>query len=170
MQVIKYKFADGTANETIVSEELYLIHLELVQKEKRNHWKETRRHISLNYLLENGIDFEDNTADTLAIVIQREKTERVRKAVSTLSDKQQDLIHKVYYKVNDNAGNSAGTGRFSFLNIPTNENNTKTPEKDIARLYLISPVKHKHYGQHTGGDSRPCARGGDSITSPPRNV
>lgn len=98
MQVIKYKFADGTANETIVSEELYLIHLELVQKEKRNHWKETRRHISLNYLLENGIDFEDNTADTLAIVIQREKTERVRKAVSTLSDKQQDLIHKVYYK------------------------------------------------------------------------
>ena len=81
-----------------VSEEFYLLYLQLVQIEKRNHWKETRRHISLNYLLENGIDFEDKTADTLAIVIRREKTERVQKAVSTLSDKRRELIHKVFYE------------------------------------------------------------------------
>ena len=49
MQTIKYKFADGTTNEVEVTEEIYLIHLELLQQEKRNHWKETRRHTSLYY-------------------------------------------------------------------------------------------------------------------------
>ena len=98
MQTIKYRFADGTTNEVEVSDEFFILHLQLLQEEKRNHWKETRRHISLNYLLENEIDFEDKTADTLAIVIRREKTERVQKAVSTLSDKRRELIHKVFYE------------------------------------------------------------------------
>ena len=98
MQTIKYIFADGTTSEIEVSDEFFILHLQLQQQEKRNHWKETRRHISLNYLLENEIDFEDKTADTLAIVIRREKTERVQKAVSTLSDKRRELIHKVFYE------------------------------------------------------------------------
>ena len=98
MQTIKYIFADGTTSEIEVSDEFFILHLQLQQQEKRNHWKETRRHISLNYLIENGIDFEDKTADILAIVIRREKTERVQKAVSTLSDKRRELIHKVFYE------------------------------------------------------------------------
>ena len=77
MQVIIYKVVDGTTNEIEVTDELYLIHLQLVQMEKRNHWRETRRHTSLNYLIENGIDFEDKSADTLAIIIRRENIERV---------------------------------------------------------------------------------------------
>ena len=77
MQVIIYKFVDGTTNEIEVTDELYLIHLQLVQMEKRNHWRETRRHTSLNYLIENGIDFEDKSADTIAIIIRRENIERV---------------------------------------------------------------------------------------------
>ena len=77
MQIIIYKFVDGTTNEIEVTDELYLIHLQLVQMEKRNHWRETRRHTSLNYLIENGIDFEDKSADTLAIIIRRENIERV---------------------------------------------------------------------------------------------
>ena len=47
MQTIKYTFADVTTNEVEVTEEIYLIHLELLQQEKRNHWRETRRHTSL---------------------------------------------------------------------------------------------------------------------------
>ena len=39
MQIIKYKFADGTTNEVSVSEEFYLLYLQLVQMEKRNLWK-----------------------------------------------------------------------------------------------------------------------------------
>ena len=98
MQIIIYKFVDGTTNEIEVTDELYLIHLQLVQMEKRNHWKETRRHTSLNYLFENGIDFEDKSADTLAIIIRRENIERVHKALLTLSDKRRDLVRKVFYE------------------------------------------------------------------------
>lgn len=98
MQVIVYKFVDGTTNEIEVTDELYLIHLQFVQMEKRNHWRETRRHTSLDYLIENGIDFEDKSADTLAIVIRRENTERVHKALLTLSDKRRELAHKVFYE------------------------------------------------------------------------
>ena len=98
MQVIIYKFVDGTTNAVEVTEDIYLIHLELLQQEKRNHWKETRRHTSLYYLIENGIDFEDKSADTLAIIIRRENTERVHKALLTLSDKRRDLVRKFYYE------------------------------------------------------------------------
>lgn len=98
MQVIIYKFVGGTTNEIEVTDELYLIHLQLVQIEKRNHWRETRRHTSLNYLIENGIDFEDKSADTLAIIIRRENIERVHKALLTLSDKRRELVHKFYYE------------------------------------------------------------------------
>ncbi len=96
MQVIIYKFIDGTTNEIEVTDELYLIHLQLVQMEKRSHWRETRRHTSLNLLIENGIDFEDKSADTLAIIIRRESIERVHKALLTLSDKRRELVHKFY--------------------------------------------------------------------------
>ena len=98
MQVIKYKFADGTMNAVEVTEDIYLIHLELLQQEKRNHWNETRQHASLYYLIENGIDFEDKSADTLAIIIRRENIERVHKALLTLSDKRRDLVRKVFYE------------------------------------------------------------------------
>ncbi len=50
MQKIKYEFADGTTSEIEVTDEIYALHLELVQQEKRNHWKETRRHTSLSTL------------------------------------------------------------------------------------------------------------------------
>ena len=98
MQVIIYKFVDGTTNAVEVTEDIYLIHLELLQQEKRNHWRETRRHTSLYYLIENGIDFEDKSADTLAIIIRRENIERVHKALLTLSDKRRELVHKFYYE------------------------------------------------------------------------
>ena len=63
MQTIKYVFADGTTSEIEVTDEVYALHLQLLQEEKRNHWRETRRHISLDYLNENGIDFASPAAD-----------------------------------------------------------------------------------------------------------
>lgn len=74
MQTIKYKFADGTTNEVEVTEDIYLIHLELLQQEKRNHWKETRRHTSLFYFMENGIDFEDKRRELIKQAYFQEKS------------------------------------------------------------------------------------------------
>ena len=98
MQVIIYKFVDGTTNTVEVTEEIYLIHLELLQQEKRNHWKETRRHTSLYYFTDMGIDFEDERIDLFAEIVRKENAERVHKALLTLSDKRRDLVRKFYYE------------------------------------------------------------------------
>lgn len=97
MQKIKYEFADGTTSEIEVSEEIYALHLQLLQEEKRNHWRETRRHISLNYLSDKGIDIESNAADPLNDCEQRENEERIHNAIKHLSDKQRELAQKVFY-------------------------------------------------------------------------
>ncbi len=98
MQVIIYKFVDGTMNTVEVTEDIYLIHLELLQQEKRNHWKETRRHTSLYYFTDMGIDFEDKRIDLFAEIVRKENAERVHKALLTLSDKRRDLVRKFYYE------------------------------------------------------------------------
>ena len=98
MQVIIYKFVDGTTNAVEVTEDIYLIHLELLQQEKRNNWRETRRHTSLYYFTDMGIDFEDKRIDLFAEIVRKENAERVHKALLTLSDKRRELVHKVFYE------------------------------------------------------------------------
>ncbi len=98
MPTIKYTFADGTTSEIEVTDELYALHLQLVQEEKRNHWRETRRHTSLNYLMELGVDFTDTATDPVAAALLREDDERIHKAIAALSDKQRALLNKVFYE------------------------------------------------------------------------
>lgn len=99
MQVIIYKFVDGTMNTVEVTEEIYLIHLELLQQEKRNHWKETRRHTSLYYFTDMGIDFEDKrTESPLELYIRKENIASIRKAMLYLTDKRRALIKKAYFQ------------------------------------------------------------------------
>ena len=98
MPTIKYKFADGTTSEIEVTDDLYALHLQLVQEEKRNHWRETRRHTSLNYLMEIGVDFTGTAADPVAAVELREDDERIHKAIAALSDKQKRLVQAVFYE------------------------------------------------------------------------
>lgn len=98
MQVIIYKFVDGTTNAVEVMEDIYLIHLELLQQEKRNHWRKTWRHTSLYYFTDMGIDFEDKRIDLFAEIVRKENAERVHKALLTLSDKRRDLVRKFYYE------------------------------------------------------------------------
>lgn len=97
MKTIQYKFNDGTIKQVSVTDELYALHLELLQEEKRNHWKETRRHISLDYLMEQGADIADGDGDPLSALIEKTDDERIKTALSYLSDKQRSLIEKVFY-------------------------------------------------------------------------
>ena len=99
MQTIKYTFADGTTNEVEVTEKLYNLHLELLQQEKRNHWKETRRHTSLYYFTDMGIDLEDKRAESpLEFYIRKENIANIRKAMLCLTDKRRELIKKAYFQ------------------------------------------------------------------------
>ena len=98
MKTIQYKFNDGSIKQVSVTDELYALHLKLLQEEKRNHWKETRRHISLDYLMEQGADIADHRdGDPLSALIEKTDDERIHKAISSLSDKQRALIEKVFY-------------------------------------------------------------------------
>ena len=98
MKTIQYKFNDGTTKEISVTDELYALHLELLQEEKRNHWRETRRHISLEYLMEQGVDIADHdNGDPLSALIEKTDDERIKNALSYLTDKQRALIEKVFY-------------------------------------------------------------------------
>ena len=98
MKTIQYKFNDGSTSEINVTDELYALHLELLQEEKRNHWKETRRHISLDYLMEQGADIADHRdGDPLSALIEKTDDEKLKNALSYLSDKQRSLIEKVFY-------------------------------------------------------------------------
>ena len=98
MKTIQYKFNDGSTSEINVTDELYALHLELLQEEKRNHWKETRRHTSLDYLMEQGADIADHRdGDPLSALIEKTDDEKLKNALSYLSDKQRSLIEKVFY-------------------------------------------------------------------------
>ena len=98
MKTIQYKFNDGSTKEISVTDELYALHLELLQEEKRNHWRETRRHISLEYLMEQGVDIADHdSGDPLSALIEKTDDERIKNALSYLTDKQRSLIEKVFY-------------------------------------------------------------------------
>lgn len=97
MQKIKYEFADGTTSEIEVTDEIYAVYEQLANEEKRNNKRETRRHTSLYYFTEMGIDFTDeNAADPFTALIRREDEERIHKAISTLTEKQRALLHKVF--------------------------------------------------------------------------
>lgn len=125
MSTIKYVFADGTESEIEVTDEVYTLHLQLVQEEKRNHWRETRRHISLYYLLENGVDFVDIAADSFAAVELRENEEKIKQAISKLLPEQQALIKKIFYEGKtiteiakaENVGKSAIANRLTRIYI-----------------------------------------------------
>lgn len=96
MQKIKYEFADGTTSEIEVTDEVYALHEQLANEEKRNNKRETRRHISLTYFDNLGIEFESNAADPFSALIRREDEERIHKAISKLSNKQRALLEKVF--------------------------------------------------------------------------
>lgn len=125
MQKIKYTFADGTTSEIEVTDELYAMHLQLLQEEKRNHWRETRRHTSLNYLMELGVDFTDTAAEPFTAVEMREDDERIHNAIAALLPEQQALVKKIFYEGKtiteiakaENVGKSAIANRLTRIYI-----------------------------------------------------
>ena len=97
MKTIIYTFCDGTISEVEVDDALYAIHWEMVQQEKRNHWKNTRRHISLDYLREYEIDIEDKFSDPVISIIENEEYEELHKAMTFLPDKQRELVERFFF-------------------------------------------------------------------------
>ena len=75
MPIIHYKYADGHTEEIEVTEEVAAAFEQLEKYEKKVERKETRRHVSLNVLLENGFEFFDKSEDILA-TLDKQKQEK----------------------------------------------------------------------------------------------
>ena len=96
MKTIRYEFCDGTISEIEVEDSLYAAHEQMVTMEKRNHWKNTRRHDSLSLLQDMGVDIEAKGSDPFDILMAKEENAAKEKTLATLSDEQRELLELVY--------------------------------------------------------------------------
>ena len=111
--MIRCIFADGTASEIEVTDEFYTLYAEPVQQEKRNHWKEKRRHILSDYPNENGIDFASPAADLLSVLMQR-RTKIEHIALSALSDEQKRLAKRCFATGRSKSRETKKSGRGKY--------------------------------------------------------
>ncbi|MCL2540824.1 MAG: sigma-70 family RNA polymerase sigma factor [Firmicutes bacterium] len=93
-----HQFCDGTISEIEVSGEHYALLMELDKQEQLNDRRETRRHISFDYLSENGVEFSDENADLLSALIKKEKNETIQKVILQLPTTQQRLIRLFFFE------------------------------------------------------------------------
>lgn len=73
MRTITYVFVDKHRETIEVDDSVAEVYEELLKYEKKVHRKETRRHVSLKKMMEDGFDFPDPTAEIEYIWEQRKK-------------------------------------------------------------------------------------------------
>lgn len=88
MKTITYVFCDGTSNTVEVTDEFYNLFIELEKELNRSNRKETRRHISISVLIQNGIDISEDQPSDYGDLLD---------AISKLLPSQQELIRKIYF-------------------------------------------------------------------------
>ena len=105
MPLITYKFADGHSEEIEVSDEVAAAFAQLEKYEKKVERKETRRHVSLNLLMENGFDFSADDTDILDVLDKEEqeksewREEQLRRRV--LGDKKMEIFSLLTFRQAD---------------------------------------------------------------------
>lgn len=97
MKQLNYKFSDGTRQIFEVDDNFYGEYEKLETYFKRIERKETRRHISLDFLKEQGIEFVDKIQDVEELLEKNDIQTRVNEAIKDLTPKQQDLVHRVFF-------------------------------------------------------------------------
>lgn len=105
MPIIHYKFADGHTEEIEVTDEIAAAFEQLEKYEKKVERKETRRHVSLNVLLENGFDFPIDNDDILDTIDKQEQEklewqeEQFRR--HNVDDKRKEIFSLLTYRQAD---------------------------------------------------------------------
>ena len=95
---ILYEFVTGETLEIEVPENVEEVVIEIEKTTKNTNRKETRRHNSLDYMSEIGIQFKDNNVEIEEDISEKELTKEVVQAINTLLPEQKLLIKKVFYK------------------------------------------------------------------------
>ena len=97
MKKIIYQFADGTQNEVEVSDEFYAQYQEMEKEEKNKDRAETRRHISLSQMQDNGFEPALQEPSPEEILNKEETRKEVLKAISMLKQNEQEIIFMYFY-------------------------------------------------------------------------
>ena len=96
MKTIKYEI-NGTFAEIEVSDEFARQYEQIEADEKRVNRKETRRHQSLETLIESGFQIVDQESDIEEKAFQNDDIEQLYKAFAVLTEEQKWLIQQVFY-------------------------------------------------------------------------
>ena len=96
MKKIKYEI-NGTFVEIEVSDEFARQYEQIETEEKRVNRKETRRHQSLETLIESGFQIVDPESDIEEKAFQNDDIAQLYKAFAVLTEEQKWLIQQVFY-------------------------------------------------------------------------
>lgn len=96
MKKIKYEI-NGTFVEIEVSDEFARQYEQIETEEKRVNRKETRRHQSLETLIESGFQIVDLESDIEEKAFQNDDIAQLYKAFAVLTEEQKWLIQQVFY-------------------------------------------------------------------------
>lgn len=107
---IRYEFATGEVSEIEVSEELGRAMAEITHKAALRDRAETRRHVSLERLLEAGFPFTDDIS-VEALAEQAIDRAALFRAMEQLLPQQKELILKVYFEGRTCASIARETGQ-----------------------------------------------------------
>ena len=96
MKIIKYE-VNGKQIDIEVTEEFARKYARIETEEKRINRKETRRHQSLNTLIEGGFQMADINGDIEEKALRKEDIIQFRNALKTLTTDQKWLIKQIFY-------------------------------------------------------------------------
>jgi RNA polymerase sigma-70 factor (ECF subfamily) len=95
---ISYEFVTGEIVEIEVPENITKVSIEIDRDIYNHNRKETRRHNSIDYMEDTGLQFEDNSVDLALDLEQKEVIDEIEQALDILLPEQKELIEKVFYK------------------------------------------------------------------------
>ncbi len=96
MKRIKYEI-NGKVIDIEVTDEFVAQYEQIEAKEKRVNRKETRRHQSLDALVESGFQIADQGSDIEANLIMQNNIDLLRRAFAALTNDQKWLVEQVFY-------------------------------------------------------------------------
>ena len=96
MKRIKYEI-NGKVIDIEVTDEFAAQYEQIEAKEKRVNRKETRRHQSLDALVESGFQIADPGSDIEANLIIQNNIDLLRRALAALTSDQKWLVEQVFY-------------------------------------------------------------------------
>lgn len=96
MKTITYTFVDGTKQTLEVSDEFYEKFIAIEKEQRNSDRRETRRHISLDRLMDNGFDIPTDDKSIAEMLLENCDDEKLQKAINKLLPAQKELLIKIF--------------------------------------------------------------------------